>query len=233
MNSDDVAKELHKLADKEKAAFLLRFFKTGKGQYGEGDVFWGITVPAQRAVAKKYKDLPLTKTETLIQSSIHECRLTGLLILTRQFASAGEKTKKQIYDFYLSHTKHINNWDLVDLSSHEIVGGWLVSHPEERSILTKLAKSKNLWERRIAMISTFEFLRNNEWKETLAIAEVLFHDEHDLIHKAVGWGLREVGKRNPAAEEEFLNKHYKTMPRTMLRYAIEKFSKKKRKFYLA
>jgi len=224
---------LQKLANPKKAQGLVRFFKTGKGEYGEGDVFIGLTVPQIRAIAKKYRDLPLKDVEELLHNRIHEYRLTALLILTYQFIKAEETKKKLIYDFYLSHTKYINNWDLVDLSSHEIIGGWLVTHPGNRTILVKLAKSKNLWEKRIAMISTFEFLRNNEWKDTLAIAEILLHDSHDLIHKAVGWGLRELGKRNPAAEETFLKQYYKTMPRTMLRYAIEKFPKNKYEQYLA
>lgn len=227
-----VQSDLQKLADKEKASFLQRFFKTGKGEYAEGDKFLGITVPKQREVAKKYKELPLSDVETLIHSPLHEYRLTGLLILCGKFAKADELMQKKIVDLYLANTKYINNWDLVDLSSHEIIGGWLFTHPKERSLLLALAKSKHLWERRIAMISTFEFLRHGEWKDTLAIGELLLHDDHDLIHKAVGWGLREVGKRNLSAEEEFLKKHYKTMPRTMLRYAIEKFPESKRKFYM-
>lgn len=227
-----VQADLQKLADKKKAVLLGHYFKTGKGEYGDGDVFIGVVVPAQRSVAKKYRDLPFSEIETLLNNKIHEYRLTALLILTYQFAKADEVGKKSIYDFYLAHTKYINNWDLVDLSSHEIVGGWLLTHPKERTILFTLAKSKDIWEKRIAMISTFALLRNNEWSETLAIAEILLYDPHDLIHKAVGWGLREVGKRNQAAEETFLKKHYKQMPRTMLRYAIEKFPEPKRKFYL-
>jgi 3-methyladenine DNA glycosylase AlkD len=227
-----VQADLQKLADKEKVGFLAHYFKTGKGEYGEGDVFIGLTVPQIRTVAKQYKDLSFSEIESLLQNKIHEYRLTALLILTYQFEKADEAKKKSIYDFYLAHTKYINNWDLVDLSSHEIVGGWLVTHLDEKKILLKLAKSKDLWEKRIAMISCFAFLRKNEFNEILTIAEMLLHDTHDLIHKAVGWGLREVGKRDLAAEETFLKKHYKTMPRTMLRYAIEKLPQSKRKFYL-
>jgi 3-methyladenine DNA glycosylase AlkD len=224
--------DLQYVSNKKKAIFLQRFFKTGKGEYAEGDKFLGITVPIQRQIAKKYRDLPLPEIESLLQRSIHEFRLTALLILTYQFSKADETKKKLIYNFYLSHTTYINNWDLVDLSSHEIIGGWLATHPRDRKILIKLAKSDNLWEKRIAMISTFEFLRYNQWNDTLAIAQILLYDKHDLIHKAVGWGLREVGKRNLKAEEEFLLKYYKTMPRTMLRYAIEKFPENKRKYYM-
>jgi 3-methyladenine DNA glycosylase AlkD len=227
-----VQADLQKLSDKERAGHLQRFFKTGKGEYGEGDVFIGLTVPQMREVSKKHRDVSFPEIEKLLKNKIHEYRLTALIILTYQFARADEKKQKQVYDFYLAHTKYINNWDLVDLSSHEIVGGWLASRPKERKILYKLAKSKDLWEKRIAMISCFEFLRHNEFDDILEIAEILLHDTHDLIHKAVGWGLREVGKRDLAREEAFLAKHYKTMPRTMLRYAIEKFSEDKREKYL-
>jgi len=233
MNADDVSADLQKLADKEKATFLLRFFKTGKGQYGEGDIFLGITVPAQRTVAKKYTILPFSDVEALLHSKFHEHRLTALLILCEQFVKADEKVKKQIVDVYLSNTKYINNWDLVDLSSHEIIGTYLFENPKERKLLLKLAQSKSLWEKRISMVACYALLRHNEFSETFSVAETLLHDEHDLIHKAVGWMLRELGKRDQNAEEEFLLKHYKTMPRTMLRYAIEKFPQEKRKFYLA
>jgi 3-methyladenine DNA glycosylase AlkD len=227
-----VQEDLQKLADEKRASFLVRFFKTGKGEYGEGDVFIGLTVPQIRQVARQYKDLPFPKIELLLQNKIHEYRLTALIILTYQFAKSNEVQKKAIYDFYLSHTKYINNWDLVDLSSHKIVGGWLVDHIHDRSILMDLAGSENLWEKRISMISTFAFFQSLEFKETLAVAEILLHDKHDLIHKAVGWGLREIGKRNLSAEESFLKKHYKSMPRTMLRYALEKFPKNKRDLYM-
>jgi 3-methyladenine DNA glycosylase AlkD len=232
MNAADVQKELQEMADPGRAKLLGRYFKTGKGEYGEGDIFIGLKVPEIRLVAKRYKDLPLGDVETLLVSPIHEFRLTALIILTYVFEKADEVKKKSIYDFYLSHTKYINNWDLVDLSSHEIIGGWLINHPKERGMLYRLAKSGDLWEKRIAMISCFAFLNNKEFKEILTIAEMLLHDKHDLIHKAVGWGLREVGKRDLKTEENFLLKHYKSMPRTMLRYAIEKFPEKKRKFYM-
>jgi len=220
-----VESDLQKLANKDKAVFVARYFKTGKGEYGEGDVFLGITVPAQRIVAKKYKDLSLTEIENLLYSPIHEHRLTGLMILARK------KSSKEIVNFYLKHTKQVNNWDLVDSSAH-IVGMYLL-HKENRSILVKLAKSKNLWERRIAIVATHEFIKEKDFDMTFTVAEILMKDTHDLIHKAVGWMLREAGKRDQEAEESFLRKHYKTMPRTMLRYAIERFSENRRHEYLA
>lgn len=222
--------ELKKLADKKQAQNLQRFFKTGLGQYGEGDIFLGIKVPVQRQVAEKYSDLSLAEIKELLNSKIHEKRLVALLILIKKYKLADENSKKRLVDFYLKNTKHINNWDLVDLSCHYILGDYLLYKP--RQVLYKLAKSKNLWERRIAIISTFVFIRNNEYGDTLKISEILLNDEHDLIHKAVGWMLREVGKMDKAVLEKFLQKHYKNMPRTMLRYAIEKFSQEERKFYL-
>jgi 3-methyladenine DNA glycosylase AlkD len=227
-----VQSDLQRLADPQKAAQLARYFKTGKGEYGEGDVFIGVVVPKQRMVARRYKDIPLSEIKKMLHNKIHEFRLTALLILVYKFEKADESHRKLIYDLYLASTAYINNWDLVDLSSHEIVGEWLIAHPSDRSILTTLAKSGNIWERRIAMISTFAFLRVDQYDTTLKIAEILLQDEHDLIHKAVGWGLREVGKRNLDAEEKFLKKYYSAMPRTMLRYAIEKLSEEKRHFYL-
>lgn len=225
--------DLDSLADPVRAKNSAWFFKTGPGQYGEGDKFIGITVPAQRAVAKKYKDLPLTEIDKLLRNPIHEYRLTGFMLLVYKFEKADSKAKKEIFDFYLAHTACANNWDLVDSSAGYIIGAWLSDKPKERKILYKFAKSKNLWERRIAIISTQALIKNNDFADTFAIAELLLSDTHDLIHKAVGWMLREVGKRDLAAEEIFLKKHYKIMPRTMLRYAIEKFPEWKRKFYLA
>ena len=229
-----VQTDLQKVAQKDKAVFLPRFFKTGKGEYGEGDVFIGVIVPNMRMVAKNYyKTISDTEILSLLHDKIHEYRLTALLILTYQFAKADKAQQKAIVDFYLSNTKYINNWDLVDLSSHEIVGTYLLTHPKERALLIKLAKSKNLWERRIAMVACYALLRQKQFDEPFAVATILLHDDHDLIHKAVGWMLRELGKMDQAAEEEFLKKHYKTMPRTMLRYAIEKFTPAKRKFYMS
>jgi 3-methyladenine DNA glycosylase AlkD len=225
-----VKKAIEKLADPKQAAILQRFFKTGQGEYGEGDVFLGIKVPKQRGLVKKYKDLPLVEVLNLLKSKIHEHRLVALLILVEKFKKADEKEQKKIFDLYVKNTKHINNWDLVDLSAPNIVGAFLLGKP--RTILNQLVTSKILWERRIAVLSTFAFIKNNEFADTLKIAEVLVNDEHDLIHKAVGWMLREVGKRDQAKEEQFLKKHAEKMPRTMLRYAIEKFSQTKRKYYL-
>lgn len=217
--------DLQKLASPAKAKSSAWFFKTGIGQYGEGDVFIGVTVPDQRKVAKRYKDLSLVEIEKLLKSPIHEHRLTGLLIL------AGKKLSKEIYDLYFKHIDRVNNWDLVDSSASYIVGKYLL-YTLDRNILLKLAKSKNLWERRIAIISTATFIKNDEFKDTFAISELLLQDTHDLIHKAVGWMLREIGKMDQEAEEAFLKKHYKTMPRTMLRYAIERFSPSKRAYYM-
>lgn len=227
---DQLRKELSQLSSPEKAKKLSWFFKTGKGQYGEGDVFLGIPVPEQRKVAKRYNDLPLDDLQELLSSNIHEHRLTALLILVSKYAKADDPDKKEIFGFYLKNTEHINNWDLVDLSAPKIVGEHLLN--KDTSILFKLAKSNSLWERRIAVLSTFTFIRNNDFDDALSISEILLHDEHDLIHKAVGWMLREVGKRDQEAEERFLRKYCRQMPRTMLRYAIERFDENKRKIYL-
>jgi len=208
----------------------MRFFKTGKGEYGEGDTFWGITMPKQRMVAKKYLDLALPDIQKLLNSDVHECRMTGLLILTYQFNKASDGTRKKIADFYIRNTKRINNWDLVDVTTPRILGKYLLD--KDRKILYTFAQSKNLWERRIAIITTQVFISEKQYEDTLNIAELLLTDKHDLIHKAVGWMLREVGKYDQETEEKFLRKHYKKMPRTMLRYAIEKFPEKMRKAYL-
>jgi len=231
MSVSELKKELDKLADKKQASLLQGFFKTGPGHYGEGDVFLGIKVPVQRGVAKKYKNISLEDCEELLSSKIHEHRLVALLIMMLRYDKAGDDEKKKIFSAYLKNTKNINNWDLVDLSAPSIVGNYLLD--KDRSILYKLARSNSLWEKRISMLATFEFIANKETKDALAIAEILLNDEHDLIHKAVGWMLRELGKRvSQEKEEEFLKKHYKTMPRTMLRYAIERFDEKKKKEYM-
>jgi 3-methyladenine DNA glycosylase AlkD len=232
MQVEDVIKDLNSYVDKSKAEFLPRFFKTGKGEYGEGDIFIGVVVPNQRLVAKKYKDLPLPEIQKLLESPIHEQRLTALLILTYQFPKADEASQKTIVDFYLSNTKHINNWDLIDLSSVEILGNYLLKHPDYKRKLYEFSTSKNLWERRISIISTFELIRSKEFADSLKIAEILLQDKQDLIQKAVGWMLREIGKRDLETEEKFLDQHYKTMPRTMLRYAIEKFTPAKKQHYM-
>ena len=217
-------------ANPEQAKILQRFFKTGKGQYGEGDQFLWIKVPVQRHIAKQYIQISFSELQTLLDSPIHEYRLIALLILVQKYLKTDEKTKQNIYTFYLKHTKSVNNRDLVDLSAPTIVGNYLIE--KDKKILYKLAKSKNLREKRIAIISTFAFLRVGLFDDTFQIAEILMKDDHDLIHKAVGRMLREVGKRSLYEEEKFLKKHYKNMPRTMLRYAIEKFEEGKRQKYL-
>ncbi len=225
-----VKKDLKKLEDKNQAKLLSGFFKTGKGEYGEGDIFLGIKVPVQREIARKYYDLSLKDIQILLKSKIHEYRLVSLLILMHQYSKGNSKLKKKIFDFYLKNTKQINNWDLVDLSAPNILGDFLLD--KDRTILYKLAVSKNLWERRISILATYKFIKANDFKDMLKISEILLRDKHDLIHKAVGWMLREVGKRDQKAEEKFLDKYYKEMPRVMLRYSIERFDEKKRKEYL-
>ncbi len=226
-------KDLRKYVNKEKALFYPRFFKSGKGEYAEGDWFIGVTVPLSRKVAKKYKDLSFEDLNMLLQSPIHEERLVSLLILIHKFNNVNQKEKEKLYNYYLSSTKYINNWDLVDLSADKIVGGYLLGK-KDRLILVKLAKSKNLWERRIAVIATFQFIKEKkEYRDTFTVSEILLNDRHDLIHKAVGWMLREVGKRvSKDKEEAYLKTRYKQMPRTMLRYAIEHFPESRRKQYL-
>lgn len=228
MEAKKLIKELEKVQDKKQAELLQRFFKTGKGEYGEGDIFLGIKVPVQRKICSKY-DLELEDIQELLNSGIHEHRLCAIFALVAKYKKH-EKLRGKIFRFYLKNTKRINNWDLVDLSAHKIVGDYLLD--KDKDILFKLAKSKNLWERRISIISTFAFIANNQFGYSFELAEILLKDKHDLIHKAVGWVLREIGKKDVKALENFLKKHYKEMPRTMLRYSIEKFSASKRKLYL-
>ncbi|MDR3665843.1 MAG: DNA alkylation repair protein [Ignavibacteriaceae bacterium] len=230
MNLIDIQNEIKKNANPQKAALLQRFFKTGPGEYGEGDIFLGIMVPVQRSIAKKYKDLPLKDIKALLNSDKHEERLIALLILVEQFKKGEEQLKEDIFTFYHLHRKRINNWDLVDLTAHIISGSYLMD--KDKTILYKLAESENIWDRRIAVLSTFHFIKNNVFDDALGVAELLINDKHDLIQKAVGWMLREIGNRDINTEEGFLEKHYKNMPRTMLRYAIEKFPEKKRLAYL-
>ena len=227
---EQLKKDLENLADPENAKILSRFFKTGKGQYGEGDFFLGIVVPKQRTVAKKYARLPLGDIDRLLKGKIHEHRFVALLILVNTYKNADKKDREKIADFYLKQKRNINNWDLVDLSAPNILGEYLLD--KDRTVLYRLAGSKNLWERRIAIMSTFAFIRKNDFKDALRISGVLLRDSHDLIHKAVGWMLREVGKRDLKTEEDFLDSHYRAMPRTMLRYAIERFDEEKRKKFL-
>ncbi len=223
-------KDIQQLADPIKAKNHYRFFKTGKGEYGEGDKFYGLDLPEQRQLSVKYKKLSLPEIQKLISSPWHEHRSLALMVLTLQFPKADDQGKKTICDFYLKNSKRINNWDLVDISAPKIPGEYLFN--KDKTILYKFAKSDNLWQRRIAIMSTFGFLRKGQFKDTLVIAEILLHDRHDLIHKAVGWMLREIGKRDQMTEEQFLQRYYRVMPRTMLRYAIEKFEEKKRRWYL-
>lgn len=229
---DGLKKELKSLADREKAGLLQGFFKTGKGEYGEGDVFLGVTVPKQRGVAGKYwRLLDLNDLDSLIASRFHEQRMTALLILIRKFEKGAEDERKRIHNFYLGRLKYVNSWDLVDLSAPRIVGSWLDGR--DKGKLRELAVSKNVWKRRVAILSTFYGIRKGDPEPALEIASMLRDDPHDLIQKAVGWMLREIGKNcGEAAEEEFLGKHCRQMPRTMLRYAIEKFDPEKRAFYL-
>jgi 3-methyladenine DNA glycosylase AlkD len=230
MTLKEIRSRLQRLGNKERATVAQRFFKTGPGEYGEGDRFLGITVPEIRKLAKEYPDPSLAETIQLLQSTIHEERLLALLLLVRSYAKADVRTKKHIYDLYLENTHYINNWDLVDASAEHIVGAFLKG--KSRKPLYDLARSKDLWERRIAIMATFHFIKRNEFTETLAIARMLLSDKEDLIHKAAGWMLREVGKRHVQTEEGFLKEHYKKMPRTMLRYAIERFPESKRQRYL-
>lgn len=227
----EITKTLQTLANPQIAAHSQRFFKTGPGEYGEGDQFLGIRVPTLRLLAKQHKSLPLAKTEKLLHSPYHEARLLAALLLVQHFERADTATRETIYQLYLANTAYLNNWDLVDASAPKIVGPWLENRPHD--ILFQLARSPSLWERRIAIISTFHFIRQGQTQTTLALSEILVHDPEDLIHKAVGWMLRELGKRDQPAEEAFLQKHLNTLPRTLLRYAIEKFPEPLRKRYLA
>jgi len=226
----EIKKDFIKLENPTKAQILSGFFKTGKGQYGEGDVFLGITVPLQRKLAGKYLNLKMSDIQKLLNSKIHEHRLTALFILIAQYQKSNLETKEKIVNFYLKNLKNINNWDLVDLSAPKILGHYL--QDKDKSLLYELAKSNNLWKKRISIFTTYTFIKNKQFDNTLKIAELLLNDKHDLIHKAVGWMLREIGKIDQKTEEIFLKKYYKIMPRTMLRYAIEKFPEEKRKYYL-
>jgi 3-methyladenine DNA glycosylase AlkD len=226
----ELRKRLHSYASPEDAVFLQRFFKTGAGQYGEGDRFIGVRVPDMRRVCREGLGASLGTMRSLLRSRIHEERSLALLLLVQAFGRSDEDGRREIYDTYLAHTGDINNWDLVDLSAGPIVGGWLAGR--SRAPLTRLARSSSRWERRIAIVATFHFIRLGELDETFRIADLLLHDTHDLIHKAVGWMLRESGKRDGAALRAFLEDRYRGMPRTMLRYAIERFPEAERRRYL-
>ena len=232
MKAADIRKELKSMADHDKAATLQRFFKTGPSHYGEGDTFIGVMVPKSRQIAKKFNQLPLGEIRILLYSRIHEERLVALLILAwRYIRSSSSMEREEIAKFYLEHIQQVNNWDLVDLSAPNILGAHLADRDDRRPLLYRLAGSENVWERRIAILATLHFIRKGDFSETLKIAGMLLHDRHDLIHKAVGWMLREVGKRDAAAEVAFLEKYCNVMPRTMLRYAIERLSESKKRRY--
>jgi len=231
MKYQKIINHLLNLANPEIAEHSQRFFKTAKGEYGFGDKFLGIRVPVLRQTVKKFKSASVSDAEKLLKSEYHEVRLFALLLLVFRFSKADEVDKTKIYQLYLDNTQYVNNWDLVDSSAHLIVGPYL--EDKNRAILNKLAISDSLWERRIAIMSTFHFIKKNQYEDAIRISEELLNDREDLIHKAVGWMLREVGKRDPAVEVAFLKKYYQQMPRTMLRYAIEKFSKEERQKYLS
>ncbi len=255
MTVNDLKNELKSVADKDKIENMQRYFKTGKGEYAEGDNFLGVTVPLQRKISKKFKTLSLKEISSLLKENIHEYRLTAVFILVNLYARQKDKNEqknkneqqdknrhkienyqktenrqKEIVDFYLNHIEYINNWDLVDSSAHKILGPYFLER--EKSVLYGLANTNHLWSQRIAIIATFHFIKNNHFEDTMKIAEILLNHKHDLIHKAVGWMLREVGKIDINSEKEFLDKYYKSMPRTMLRYAIEKFPESLRQQYL-
>jgi len=230
INANDVLKRLKELADTNIAAHSQRFFKSGEGEYGEGDRFLGIRVPLIRSEVKKFRNLSINETLKLLKSEFHEVRLFALLMLVAKFNQGPAETRGAIYNHYLTHLPYINNWDLIDSSAPYIIGAWLAD--KNKALLYELAQSTNLWQHRIAIMATFYFIRDNDFEDALAIAELLVNDRHDLIHKAVGWMLREVGKRDLASEEAFLNKHCQQMPRTMLRYAIERFPEKRRRAYM-
>lgn len=230
MNAGQITNELKIISDPEKAKHSSRFFKAGPGQYGEGDEFLGITVPEQRKVAKKYRELPATEIQKLLQNKYHEFRLTALMLMVYKIEKGGVAELEEMTNLYLNNLVAVNNWDLVDSSCYHILGRYLKD--KEREMLYDFAKSDDLWKKRIAMITCYRFIKNDDFRDAFQIAEILLHNEHDLIHKAVGWMLREIGKRDLESEETFLKKHYQTMPRTMLRYAIENFDEPLRLKYL-
>jgi len=232
----DLIQAINAGSNEQKALFFQSFFRTGPGEYAEGDQFLGLTVPNQRIIAKQFHELPLKELSEPIKSPFHELRLTSLLILVNQYNKAIQENNLQhaqaIIEFYLTHTAYINNWDLVDSSADKILGHYIYAHPEDQKILKQFSKSKSIWEKRIAMISCFYYIRQESFQLPLQIAETLLSDKHDLIHKAVGWMLREIGKRNRSILDQFLHKHYPQIPRTTLRYAIEKHPEAIRKKYL-
>jgi 3-methyladenine DNA glycosylase AlkD len=230
MKAQEIRKELHRLGRKERAEVSQRFFKTGPGEYGEADVFVGVGAPELRRLAREFQDLPVREVRSLLKSGIHEERALALLVLVRKYQRGDRQEQECVYNLYMDHLRWVNNWDLVDVSAEHVVGAFLKN--KSKKPLYRLARSKNLWERRVSVLATFHYIKGREFSETLKIAEMLLSDEEDLIHKAVGWMLREVGKRDLATEERFLKEHYGEMPRTMLRYAIERFPEPERQRYL-
>lgn len=228
--SSDVINHIKKVADKQKAHFLQRYFKTARGEYGEGDVFWGIYSTQIKETVKKFQNLPFREIEKLIKHRVHEVRATALLLLVMNFIKEDERGKEKIVKMYLRNTGYINNWDLVDMSAHKIIGEYLAD--KTRHLLYKLASSGYLWEERIAVVACLAFIKRCDFRDIINLCEMFLNHKQDLIHKACGWMLRETGKRNIRTLETFLKKHYKKMPRTMLRYAIEKFPPRKRNAYL-
>jgi 3-methyladenine DNA glycosylase AlkD len=229
----DILKELKSKSNREKEEIYRRFFKTKQGEYGYGDTFWGLTVPDIRKIAKKYSNAPFTDVKFLVNHTVHEVRVTGYLILTYRYEKADIKEKEEIVDFYLSNLDGVNNWDIVDLSSYKILGDYLQTNKERKAVLYQLANSNDLWKQRISIVSTLSFIKKGEFEDTFKISKMLLNHEHDLIHKAVGWMLREVGKKDIQSLRDFLEENIKSMPRTTIRYAIEKMGNEERKRYMS
>jgi 3-methyladenine DNA glycosylase AlkD len=232
LSANSVGRALRQYGSPERARASARFFKTGPGQYGAGDVFIGVTVPEQRQIVRQFRDLSSAEIKTLLASPIHEYRLTALLILVDQFGRANPAQQRRIVTFYLRQMRRVNNWDLVDSSAAQILGTWLLSQPNAQAVLTRMARSKSIWERRIAIVATYAFIRAGQFTPTLTLARQLLTDEQDLMHKATGWMLREMGKRDESVLRQFLDQNATRMPRTMLRYAIERLSPALRRQYL-
>lgn len=231
MTADDLKDALILLKNDEKAVVLQRFFKTGKGQYAEGDIFWGVSMPELRVVSKSFETLPKSEISKLVHDPVHELRMCGLLILTFQMKKAKtEQEKVDVFNTYVQNIDGVNNWDLVDVTAPGVIGAFLMDR--DKSLLYEFARSQQLWKQRVSIISTLHFIKKKHFSDTLSLAEMMLDHKHDLMHKAIGWMLREIGKIDQKTEEDFLMKHCKTMPRTMLRYAIERFDEDKRQAYL-